>query len=127
MSLIKAVKWFAIYILLTLVFTAATALGTSMYLDVSEHVRANYEFDTLFFFFLFLMGAALVGIGAPIIFRVHTLTFQADEWGSSYDTLRRTEDYLSRWRYLRTERKYGVLLILVGLTLILVSITQLWI
>ena len=126
MSLIKAVKWFAIYILLTVVFTGATALGPFMYLGVSEHVRAHYEFDTLYFFFLFLIGAALVVIGVLVILRVHTLTFEADEWGSCYGIPRRTEDYLSRWRHLRNERKYGILLILVGLTLILVSITQLW-
>ena len=123
MSLIKAVKWFAIYVLLTLGFTAITGLGAFIYVRVSA---ISYEFDTMFFFFLFLMGAALVVIGVLVILRVHTLTFEADEWGSCYGIPRRTEDYLSRWRHLRNERKYGILLILVGLTLILVSITQLW-
>ena len=123
MSLIKAVKWFAIYVLLTLGFTAITALGAFVYVRVSV---ISHEFDTMFFFFLFLMGAALVVIGVLVILRVHTLTFEADEWGSCYGIPRRTEDYLSRWRHLRNERKYGILLILVGLTLILVSITQLW-
>jgi hypothetical protein len=123
MSLIKVVKWFAIYVLLTLVFTAITALGAFIYVRASV---ISYEFDTMFFFFLLLMGAALVVIGVLVILRVHTLTFEADEWGSCYGIPRRTEDYLSRWRHLRNERKYGILLILVGLTLILVSITQLW-
>ena len=123
MSLIKTVKWFAIYVLLTLVFTAITALGAFIYIRVSV---ISYEFDTMFFLFLFLMGAALAVFGVLIIFRVHYLTFETDEWGSGYDKLRRIEDYFSRRRKVRTERKDGILLILVGLTLILVSITQLW-
>jgi len=123
MSLIKAVKWFAIYVLLTLVFTAITALGVFIYVRVSV---ISYEFDTMFFLFLFLVGAALAVIGVLVIFRVHYLTFE-EEWASNYDTLRQTEHYFSRRRKVRTERKDGILLILVGLTLILVSITKLWI
>ena len=74
MSLIKAVKWSAIYVLLTLVFTAVTALGTFMYLGLSEHVRAHYEFDTLFFFFLFLVGITLVLLGVLIVIQAPRLT-----------------------------------------------------
>lgn len=118
MSLIKAVKWFAIYILLTLVFTAITALGTFIYLGVSAHVRAHYEFDTLFFFFLFLTGFSCVAVGGVIIIRTHLLTF-----GRGPVTL----DWILHGRHIRTKRKDGILVILVGLTLILVSITQLWI
>ena len=123
MSLIKVVKWFAIYVLLTLVFTAITALGAFIYVRASV---ISYEFDTMFFLFLFLVGAALAVIGVLVIFRVHYLTFE-EEWASNYDTLRQTEHYFSRRRKVRTERKDGILLILVGLTLILVSITKLWI
>lgn len=72
MSLTKAVKRFAIYILLTLVFTAATALGTFIFVRVCAH---SYEFDTLFFFFLFLMGAALVVTGALIIIQAPKSAF----------------------------------------------------
>ena len=125
MSLTKAVKWSAIYVLLTLVFTAVTALGTSMYLGVSVHVRAQYEFDTLFFFFLFLTGLFLVAVGTFIILRIGKFTFPED----MFITTERAHITLEAYRYskVRTERRYGILLMLVGLTLILVSIIKLWI
>ena len=122
MSLTKAVKWFAIYVLLTLVFTAATALGAFIYLRVSV---ISYEFDTLFFFFLFLTGLFLVAVGTLIIFRIAKLTFPGD----MYITIERAYITLEAYRYskVQTRRRYGILLMLVGLTLVLVSITQLWI
>jgi len=120
MSLIKAVKWFAIYVLLTLVFTAITALGAFIYVRVSV---ISHEFNTMFFLFLFLMGAALAVIGGLVIFRVQYLTFEG-EWASNYDILRRTGHYFSRRRKVRTERRYGILLIVVGLTFIIISLTQ---
>jgi hypothetical protein len=117
MSLTEAVKWFAIYILLTLVFTAITALGAFVYFGVSNHLRENYEFDTLFFFFLLLAGFFCVAVGVVIIIRTHLLTFG---WVPA------SLDWILRGRHIKTKRKDGVLLILVGLTLILVAITQLW-
>jgi hypothetical protein len=123
MSLIKAVKWFAIYVLLTLVFTAVTALGTFIYVRVSA---ISYEFNTMFFFFLFLTGLFIVACGAFIILRIAKLTFPEDMFRTTEGA---NVALLEAFRYskVRTERRYGILLMLVGLTLILVSIIKLWI
>jgi hypothetical protein len=122
MSLIKAVKWFAIYVLLTLVFTAVAALGTFIFLHVFP---IRYEFDEVFFFFLFFTGLFLVVVGTFIIFRIAKHTFPSD----MYITFQRAYITLDAFRYskVRTEGRYGILLMLVGLTLILVWIIKVWI
>ena len=117
MSLIKAVKWFAIYVLLTLGFAAATALATFIFVEV---VPYRYEFSTLFFSFLFLAGIALILVGVLIILRTAKLTLPEDIW-LGFQRVRRNA--YERSQFL-TERKNGILLILTGLTFILVSLTQ---
>jgi len=64
MSFNKAVKWFAIYVLLTLGFAAVTALTTFVFVAV---VPYRYEFSSLFFSFLFLAGIVLVLLGVLIV------------------------------------------------------------
>lgn len=112
MSLMKAVKWFAICVLLTLGFVAATALATFLFVRVVMPYR--YGFGTLFFFFLFLAGMALVAMGVLNILQVPKLTLPED--GCTLKAYQRSQ--------FRTERKYGTLLILIGLTFIFVSLTQ---
>ena len=114
---IKAVKWFAIYVLLTLGFAAGTALATFVFVAV---VPYRHEFSTLFFSLLFLAGIALILVGVLIILRTAKLTLPEDIW-LGFQRVRR--DAYQRSRFL-TKRKYGILLMLIGLTFIIVSLTR---
>ena len=67
MPLIKAAKWAIKYFLLTLGFAGATALVAFWFVVNNPY---TYEFETLFFFFLFFAGILLVLIGALTIFQV---------------------------------------------------------
>jgi len=117
MSLNKAVKWFAIYVLLTLGFAAATALATFVFVAV---VPYKHEISTLFFSFLLLAGIALILIGVLIILRTGKLTLPEDIW-LGFQRVRR--DAYQRSQFL-TKRKYGILFIFTGLTFILVVLSK---
>ena len=117
MSLIRAVKWFAIYVLLTLGFAAATALTTFVFVAI---VPYRYEFSTLFFSFLFLAGIALILVGVLMILGTAKLTLPEDIW-LGFQRVRR--DAYQRSQFL-TGKKFGILVMLIGLTFILVSLTH---
>ena len=115
MSLIKAVKWLVIYFLLTLGFAGATALTAFMFVAIDPH---KYEFEAIFFFFLFFAGILLVLIGALTIFKVpkgvmRTHSYTGD--GVNYQT---------RMLEPPSERRNGIVLILIGLTFIIVSLPK---
>lgn len=108
----KAVKWLAIYVLLTLGFAAATALATFIYDRILLHTH-RHELGTLFFFFLFPAGIVLVLMGCLSVFHAPIAWIYGD-----YPERKYTEAHLP-------ETKFGILMILTGLTLILVSLTHL--
>lgn len=113
----KTIKWFATYILLTLGFAAATALATFVFVAV---VPYKHEDSTLFFSFLFLAGIALIIVGVLMILGTAKLTLPPD---ISLGFLRVLRDAYLRSQFL-AEKKFGILVMLIGLTFILVSLTQ---
>jgi hypothetical protein len=117
MSLIKAVKWLIMYFLLTLGFAGATALAAFWVVANNPH---TYEFETLFFFFLFFAGILLVLIGALIIFKVPKGIMRYHSYSYTGDGVNRQTRLLEP----PSERRNGIVLILVGLTFILVSLPK---
>jgi hypothetical protein len=111
MSLIKAVKWSITYFLLTLGFAGATALAAFMFVAIDPY---KYEFEAIFFFFLFFAGILLVLIGTLTIFQVPKGVMYYNE----------VVNYLTRMLEPPSERKNGIVLILIGLTFILVSLPK---
>jgi hypothetical protein len=111
MSLIKAVKWLMIYFLLTLGFAGATALTAFKFVAIDPH---KYEFEAIFFFFLFFAGILLVLIGALTVFKVPKGVM------SDFEVV----NYRTRMLEPPIERRNGIVLILVGLTFILVSLPK---
>ncbi len=112
MSFVKAAKWFAFYVILTLGFAAIAASGT--FIVVSDRWD-GLEFGTLFFLSLFATGVGVILLGVFIILRVPRLVFHGERWSPE----RRLRD-----RAVKAGRKEGILLILVGLTLFLVWLTR---
>jgi hypothetical protein len=112
MSFVKAAKWSVIYIILTLGFAAIAALGTFIYVSAW---RDGYQFGTLFFFSLLPTGISLILLGILIILRVPKLVYTGWIW---------PPEKRSRDQAVTAERKEGMLLILVGLTLFLVWLTH---
>jgi hypothetical protein len=112
MSFVKAAKWFAFYVILTLGFAAIAASGT--FIVVSDRWD-GLEFGTLFFFFLFATGISVIFLGILIVFRTPRLVFNGERWSPE----RRYRDIA-----VTAGRKEGILLILVGLTLFLVWLTR---
>jgi len=111
MPLIKAAKWAIKYFLLTLGFAGATALVAFWFVVNNPY---TYEFETLFFFFLFFAGILLVLIGALTIFKAPK--------GVMY--IWEVVNHRTRMLEPPIERRNGIVLILVGLTFILVSLPK---
>jgi len=78
----------------------------------------KYEFEAIFFFFLFFAGILLVLIGALTIFKVPKGVTRGD-----YDVYMHV-NYRTRMLEPPIKRRDGIVLILVGLTFILVSLPK---
>ena len=118
MSFVKAAKWSILYVILKLGFAAIAALATFIWVGAPP---GDYEFEKGFFFSLFVTGVGLILVGILVIIRSPKFlrSIQRGAWAPV-----EPPEIRFREEAVTAERKEGILLIVVGLTLFLVWSTH---